>query len=81
MSSAIPSLFGPCRGQRFLVFTIDSDACFYPRGAGSYALTSCGEAGVETQHLTVSSTKGHDSILLEPELYAAHFTEFMAAGV
>ena len=65
------SVFQPCRGQRYLVFSIDSDACFYPHQQDELcrALKS---AGVPYQHITVHSEKGHDSFLLEPELYTPH---------
>lgn len=64
-------LFGRCRDQRYLVFTIDSDCCFYP----DYQAEICAElkkAGVPHLRLTVHSEKGHDSFLLEPKLYTPH---------
>ncbi len=65
------SLFKRCRGQRFLVFSIDSDVCFYPEEQRDlvYALQ---KSGVACQHITVHSEKGHDSFLLEPELYTPY---------
>jgi homoserine O-acetyltransferase len=67
----INPLFAPCRDQRFLVFTIDSDCCFYP----DYQSEICAElkkANVPHMRLTVHSEKGHDSFLLEPKLYTPH---------
>jgi homoserine O-acetyltransferase len=67
----IAPLFAPCRDQRFLVFTIDSDCCFYP----DYQTEICAElkkAHVPHMRLTVHSEKGHDSFLLEPKLYTPH---------
>ena len=66
-------LFTPCReaGQKWLVFSIDSDFCFYPEE--QQELTRHLEsAGVESMHITVHSDKGHDSFLLEPDLYTPH---------
>lgn len=58
-------------GQRWLVFSIDSDFCFYPEEQAE--LTGHLEkAGVESMHITVHSNKGHDSFLLEPDLYTPH---------
>ena len=64
-------LFGHCKDQQYLVFTIDSDCCFYP----DYQAEICSElkkAGVPHLRLTVHSEKGHDSFLLEPKLYTPH---------
>ncbi len=64
-------LFGNCKDQQYLVFTIDSDCCFYP----DYQTEICSElkkAGVPYLRLTVHSEKGHDSFLLEPKLYTPH---------
>ena len=61
-------LFARCQHQRFLIFSIDSDVCFYPeRQAELVAVLK--EAHLPATHITVHSDKGHDSFLLEPELY------------
>ena len=66
-------LFDRCRaaGQQWLVFSIDSDFCFYPEEQGELSahLTA---SGTPTMHITVHSDKGHDSFLLEPALYTPH---------
>lgn len=62
-----------CRkaGHRFLVFSIDSDFCFYPEEQAE--LVQCLEqAKLDPVYITVHSDKGHDSFLLEPALYAPH---------
>lgn len=58
-------------GHQWLVFSIDSDFCFYPEEQTELAqhLTS---AGIDPMHITVHSDKGHDSFLLEPHLYTPH---------
>jgi homoserine O-acetyltransferase len=58
-------------GQHWLVFSIDSDFCFYPEEQTELA-KHLQAAGVETMHITVHSDKGHDSFLLEPNLYTPH---------
>jgi homoserine O-acetyltransferase len=62
------SVFRPCRDQKHLVFSIESDACYYPEQQDELcdALKS---AEVQYQHITVHSEKGHDSFLIEPELF------------
>ncbi len=68
-------LFEGCKraGQKWLVFSIDSDFCFYPEEQTE--LVSHLEAtGVESMHITVHSDKGHDSFLLEPDLYTPHIS-------
>jgi homoserine O-acetyltransferase len=70
-SSGANPLFSRCRDQQYLIFSIDSDCCFYP----DYQSEICSElkkADVPNLRLTVHSEKGHDSFLLEPKLYTPH---------
>jgi homoserine O-acetyltransferase len=69
-----------------LIFSIDEDYCFYPEEQAALVDKL---RGAEVPHLflTVHSEKGHDSFLLEPELYTPHIqvmlrnaTETVAAG-
>jgi homoserine O-acetyltransferase/O-succinyltransferase len=66
-------LFAKCRnaGQRFLVFSIDSDFCFYPEEQAEL-VAHLERSRVPVMHISVHSSKGHDSFLLEPELYTPH---------
>ena len=66
-------LFGRSRdaGQHWLVFSIDSDFCFYPEEQ-SELVKHLESAQVDVMHITVHSDKGHDSFLLEPNLYTPH---------
>ena len=66
-------LLGRCHaaGQKWLVFSIDSDFCFYPEEQAEL-VAHLHEAEVEVTHITVHSDKGHDSFLLEPHLYTPH---------
>ncbi|MGJ8723650.1 MAG: homoserine O-acetyltransferase MetX [Roseibacillus sp.] len=64
------ALFAPSQeaGHQFLVFSIDSDFCFYPEEQAEL-VADLEKAKVAVTHLTVHSDKGHDSFLLEPDLY------------
>ena len=66
-------LFKKCKdaGQKWLVFSIDSDFCFYPEEQAEL-IRHLESAEVEAMHITVHSDKGHDSFLLEPDLYTPH---------
>lgn len=58
-------------GHHYLVFSIDSDFCFYPEEQAEL-ISALEEAEVSSMHITVHSDKGHDSFLLEPQLYTPH---------
>ncbi len=58
-------------GHHYLVFSIDSDFCFYPEEQAEM-VAALEKADVSSMHITVHSAKGHDSFLLEPELYTPH---------
>jgi len=73
------SVFRPCRHQKYLVFSIESDSCFYPEQQDQLCDALKG-ADVPFQHITVHSDKGHDSFLLEPELYTPHVAYMLAKG-
>ena len=64
-------------GQRWLVFSIDSDFCFYPEEQ-SEIVKHLETAKVDVMHITVHSEKGHDSFLLEPDLYTPHIAWMLA---
>lgn len=68
-----------CRkaGQRWLVFSIDSDFCFYPEEQAEL-VKHLESAKVDVMHITVHSDKGHDSFLLEPDLYTPHISWLLA---
>jgi len=69
--------FSRCQGQRFLVFSIDSDVCSYPEEQARLVqvLKKC---RLRVQHITVHSEKGHDAFLLEPDLFAPHLAYTLA---
>jgi homoserine O-acetyltransferase/O-succinyltransferase len=66
-------------GHRYLVFSIDSDFCFYPEEQAEL-VSHLEQAQVSNMHLTVHSNKGHDSFLLEPELYTPHLVYALQSG-
>lgn len=68
---SLPDLFVRCRKQNYLVFSIDSDVSFYP-DEQDQLVHILKRARVPAMHITVHSDKGHDSFLLEPELYTPH---------
>lgn len=58
-------------GHQYLVFSIDEDYCFYPEEQAAL-VAQLKQAEVPHLFLTVHSEKGHDSFLLEPDLYTPH---------
>jgi len=60
-------------GQKWLVFSIDSDFCYYPEEQAEL-VGHLEKAKVDVMHITVHSDKGHDSFLLEPDLYTPHIS-------
>jgi homoserine O-acetyltransferase len=70
----LATLLGRCRDQRFMVFSIDSDVCFYPEEQEGLTI-ALRRAGVPVRRVTVHSDKGHDAFLLEPELFAPHLAD------
>ncbi len=72
----LPDLFGRCRKQEFLVFSIDSDLSFYPSDQARLVQV-LKRAGVPVMWITVHSEKGHDAFLLEPRLFTPHLTQVL----
>lgn len=67
-------------GHQYLVFSIDSDFCFYPEEQAEM-VRWLEQADVPSMHITVHSDKGHDSFLLEPALYTPHLVYTLRRGV
>ena len=63
------TLLERCRHQKCLVISISDDVCFYP-DEQERIRDHLIDNGIPCTYLTVPSDKGHDSFLLEPELYA-----------
>lgn len=66
-------------GHQYLVFSIDEDYCFYPEEQAAL-VEHLRVAEVPHMFLTVHSDKGHDSFLLEPELYTPHIQVMLQNG-
>ncbi|MEO0397553.1 MAG: homoserine O-acetyltransferase [Cyanobacteria bacterium P01_A01_bin.137] len=66
-----PDLFANCAHQQYLIFSVDSDVCFYPEEQ-KIIVKALEAAQMNVKHITVHSDKGHDSFLLEPDLYAPY---------
>jgi homoserine O-acetyltransferase len=75
--ASLEEAFARCRGQRFHIFSIDSDVCFYPEEQALLA-DQLKRADVDATRITVHSEKGHDSFLLEPVLYEPYIRAFLA---
>ncbi len=73
----VEPLFARCREQNYLVFTIDSDCCFYPDYQAEIA-AELKRAAVPHMRITVHSEKGHDSFLIEPKLFTPHLAYALA---
>ena len=80
-ADSLEDLFSPCaeHKQKFLVFSIDSDFCFYPEEQAEI-VSGLEQSGVETMHITVHSDKGHDSFLLESGLYTPHIAYALSSS-
>jgi homoserine O-acetyltransferase len=75
----LSELFTRCKHQRYMVFSIDSDVCFYPEE--QQTLTRYLDAAdVPYRWITVHSDRGHDSFLVEPELFSPHLVDTLALG-
>ncbi len=61
----------PCRHQKWMLFSIDSDVCFFPEEQAEMA-DALKAATVPHTYITVHSDKGHDAFLLEPDLFGPH---------
>jgi homoserine O-acetyltransferase len=70
-ASSLHDVFQRCSHQRYMIFSIDTDVCFYP-GEQAELEELLKEAGVSCLRVTVHSEKGHDSFLLEPDLFTPH---------
>ncbi len=73
-------LLAPCRNQQWLIFSIDSDVCFYPDQQEELA-HALRDADVPYMHITGHSGKGHDAFLLEPGLFSPHLQFALGGGI
>jgi homoserine O-acetyltransferase len=69
-------LFVDCGDQQYLVFSIDSDVCYYPEEQ-TKLMRVLKRAGIDAMRITVHSEKGHDSFLLEPDFFTPHLQQIL----
>lgn len=74
---SIEDFFKNSQHHRYLIFSIDSDVCFYPEQQSDLNQL-LKEHHIQSMHITVHSEKGHDSFLLEPDLFAPHLSFTLA---
>jgi len=66
-SRDVSEVFTPCRNQRYMVVSIDSDVCFYA-GQQQELTQLLRKSDIPHRRITIHSDKGHDAFLLEPDL-------------
>lgn len=64
-------------GIPFMLFSINTDCCFSSRAISAFHRRLC-KNGVNAQYTCIHSQKGHDSFLIEPELYQEQMTKFLS---
>lgn len=62
-----------CKNQRYMIFSVDSDVCFYPEEQWKM-VKSLKDHDIENRYVTIHSDKGHDAFLIESELFAPHIS-------
>jgi homoserine O-acetyltransferase len=70
-TQTLEEAFAPCAHQRYMIFSIDTDVCFYPEEQAELERL-VKHAGARCLRITVHSEKGHDSFLLETALFYPH---------
>ena len=70
-AKTLTEVFERCTHQRYMIFSIDTDVCFYPEEQAELERI-LKAANVRSLRVTVHSEKGHDSFLLEPDLFTPH---------
>ena len=63
-------------GIPFMLFSINTDCCFTSRAISAFHRRLV-KNGVQAQYRCIHSEKGHDSFLIEPELYEAEIKAFL----
>ncbi len=61
---------------KVLIVSVDSDVCFYPEEQAEF-IKLLNANNINSTHKTLSSTKGHDCFLLEPELFEKELGKFI----
>ena len=74
----VAELLQHCTHQKYTVFSIDSDVCFYPEEQDGLC-DVLEENGIPWERVNLQSANGHDAFLLEPDLFAPHFRDVLAS--
>lgn len=64
-------------GIPFMIFSISTDCCFSPRSCSAFYRRML-KNGVNVRYKCIRSGKGHDSFLLEPELYQEDIAAYLS---
>ncbi len=71
--------FTVCKDQKWMIFSINSDVCFYVEEQAE--IEACLKANnIDYQYITVNSDKGHDSFLIDSDLFSPHMVFTLAAA-
>ena len=70
----LDDLFVNSGHQSYMVFSIDTDVCFYPDEQDDL-VQALKSGDVRHRRITVHSRNGHDAFLIEPSLFAPHLTD------
>ncbi len=72
----VRELFARCKGQEFLIFSIDSDRLL-PHHEQAKLVQHLKHAQVPAMRITVHSGEGHDAFLTEPRLFNPHLQQVL----
>lgn len=75
-TKTIPQALARLAALPVVLFSIDSDVCFYPEEQ-DLLFQSLTSAGAKVEKIAVHSRKGHDSFLIDPDLYTPKIQEFL----
>ncbi len=73
---SVSELLSSDAGHEYLLFSIDSDVCFYPEDQHDL-VGALKAAGLPSRRVTVHSDKGHDSFLLDVDLFSPHLRHLL----
>lgn len=78
-TESLSGAYEKCRHQKHMVFSVDSDVCFYPEEQADFVYF-LKRNQVPCRHMTMHSDKGHDAFLLEPELFGPQIAFCLQQG-
>lgn len=78
-AESLSGAYEKCRHQKYMVFSVDSDVCFYPEEQADFVYF-LKRNKVPCRHMTMHSDKGHDAFLLEPEMFGPQIAFCLQQG-